>query len=286
MDNAPFTLSTPVDWTSPVVFSSPHSGARYPDMFVRRSVLSATVLRSSEDAHVDALFDAVPQFGAHLLSAVFPRAWVDLNRRQDEFDPALIEGAPRGVLNPRVASGLGVIPRVVSGGRAIYRGKISRQEAQSRIEAVWRPYHARLDALLGQTRVRFGEAILVDCHSMPREAVANVRTKSGRRPEIVVGDRYGASAANEYVTQIEVAFRRQGFEVARNTPFAGAYIAQHYGRPMDGQHAVQVEIDRALYMNEVTLERSVHFNAVAEAISAAAMEIADIGQQKRALAAE
>ena len=152
MSKAPYLLQRPPAWTSRVIFCSPHSGAAYPDSLIRRSVLDRLALRSSEDAYVDRLFAGVTDFGAVMLSATLPRAWVDLNRRSDEFDPALIEGAPRGTLNPRVASGLGVIPRVVAGGRAIYHGKITKAEADARIANVWAPYHACLETLTTQAR--------------------------------------------------------------------------------------------------------------------------------------
>ncbi|WP_043871331.1 N-formylglutamate amidohydrolase [Celeribacter indicus] len=286
MTQQPFVLHRPKERTSCVVFSSPHSGCRYPPDMMQRSVLDPLVLRSSEDAHVDKLYGEVPRFGAVLLSAVYPRAYVDLNRRADELDPALIEGAPRAGLNPRVASGLGVIPRVVSGGRNIYRGKMSRAEAQGRIDAVWHPYHRLLQALIEEARGLFGQAVLIDCHSMPREAVLAVRGGKGRRPDVVIGDRYGASAAPGIVSEVEAAFRAQGFDVARNVPFAGAFVTQNYGRPSRRSHAIQVEIDRSLYMDERTLTPHSDFDAVRARITAAAEAIAGIGGKALPLAAE
>ncbi len=286
MSQAPYLLSRPEARTSSVVFASPHSGRNYPEDMVRDSLLDALTLRSSEDAHVDRLFSGVPKHGAVFLSAVYPRAWVDLNRRADELDPALIHGVPRVGLNPRIASGLGVIPRVVAGGRAIYRGKMSRAEAQARLESVWHPYHRLLQALLEESQSLFGEAILIDCHSMPREALATFRSAKGQRPDIVIGDRYGASASPEIVREVEAAFRAEGFTVARNVPFAGAFIAQHYGRPSRGQHAIQVEIDRGLYMNERTLEPRPDFAAVRRRLDAAAAAVTEIGRDRGRLAAE
>ncbi len=246
-----YDLRAPRAPDTPVVFASPHSGRCYAPAFLERTVLTARQLRSSEDAFVDRLFASAPDHGAPLLAAHMPRAWIDVNRAADELDPALIEGLPRGPRNPRVASGLGVVPRVVSGGRAIYRGKIPAEEATARIDGIWAPYHATLARLLREQFARFGQAILVDCHSMPHEALDGM--VSGRRPDVVLGDRYGAAAAPRIVDRVEAAFAEAGFAVSRNAPFAGAFTAQHYGRPAEGYHVVQVEIDRALYMDEATV---------------------------------
>lgn len=283
---APYLLQRPEQRTSSVVFASPHSGRAYPKEMLAHGLLDALQLRSSEDAHVDRIFSRVPEFGAVLLSATYPRAWVDLNRRSDELDPALIEGVPRVGMNPRIASGLGVIPRVVSGGRAIYRGKMSRAAAQDRLDQVWTPYHRLLQSVLEESHALFGQAILIDCHSMPREALSTVRTGQKKRPEIIIGDRYGASANLEIVKAVESAFRAQGFIVSRNVPFAGAYVTQHYGRPSRQFHAIQVEIDRSLYMNEATLEPRRDFTAFRERITAAVRIITEIGAERLPLAAE
>ena len=195
---APYHLSNPDELRSAVVFASPHSGSDYTADFLTQSLLNEKTIRSSEDAFVDLLFDAVPDFGSPLLKAAAPRAFVDLNRSADELDPALISGARRHGYNPRVASGLGVIPRVVANGRAIYSGKISMAEATHRLDAFWRPYHAALQQLLDNAHAHFGQAILIDCHSMPHEAIDGVAKSSGKRPEIVLGDRFGAAAAVSY----------------------------------------------------------------------------------------
>ena len=288
MPKVAFHLDLPEAATSCAVFASPHSGRDYPWSFLRTTVLDEHAIRSSEDAFVDRLFDCAPQFGAPLLRAGAPRAFLDLNRAPDELDPALIEGVSRGSHNPRVASGLGVVPRVVSNGRAIYRGKMPLSEAERRIARYWHPYHAQLRELVESARSRFGEAILIDCHSMPHEAVDGVARNSARRPEIVIGDRFGASASAEIVSRVEAAFTRAGLSVVRNAPFAGAYVTQAYGRPSRQQHAIQIEIDRSVYMDEARIRPSADFQAFRRVLRGVVAEIAAIGHrdQDKPLAAE
>ena len=281
-----FTLRMPSTVTTPVVFSSPHSGRDYGPAFVAQSALDAHTLRSSEDAFVDELFADAPTFGAPLLAARVPRAWIDLNRACDELDPALIEGVLRGGHNPRISSGLGVIPRVVANGRAIYAGRIGRAEAEARIETAWRPYHATLRTLTDDALARFGEAVLIDCHSMPHEAIEAHARPGQPRPEVVLGDRFGAAARRDVMDRIEAAFLSAGFRVARNAPFAGAYITQAYGRPSRNAHAVQIEIDRALYMDEASIARRPDFDVFRTLIGSVVAEITGARPARLPLAAE
>ena len=286
MSGYAYTLRLPTTVTTPVVFSSPHSGRDYGPAFVAQSALDAHTLRSSEDAFVDELFADAPACGAPLLAARVPRAWIDLNRAYDELDPALIEGVPRGGHNPRISSGLGVIPRVVANGRAIYAGRIGRAEAEARIETAWRPYHATLRSLTDDALARFGEAVLIDCHSMPHEAIEAHARPGHPRPEVVLGDRFGAAARRDVMDRIEAAFLSAGFRVARNAPFAGAYITQAYGRPSRNAHAVQIEIDRALYMDEARITRRPDFNAFRDLIGSVVAEITGARAARLPLAAE
>ncbi|WP_210528669.1 N-formylglutamate amidohydrolase [Rubellimicrobium arenae] len=272
-----FQITRPERRTTSVVFASPHSGREYPKAFLDRAELDARAIRSSEDAFVDLLFDCAPAHGAPFLRARASRAFVDLNRAADELDPALIEGVRRPVHNPRVASGLGVIPRVVAGGRPIHRGRIALSEAQGRIDGYWRPYHEALQDLLVESHLAFGEAILIDCHSMPHEAIESVGTPGGARPDVVLGDRFGAAASTAIVDQIEAAFTGAGLRVSRNMPFAGAYIVQHYGRPSRRQHAVQVEIDRSLYMDERRVEPLARFEEFRTLLGAVVARLTAIG---------
>ncbi|AXI48215.1 N-formylglutamate amidohydrolase [Sulfitobacter sp. SK012] len=286
MTHPAFEVLQPDRNRSCVVFASPHSGRDYPWSFLRTTVLNEHAIRSSEDAFVDRLFDCAPDFGAPFIKAEAPRAYVDLNRAADELDPALIEGVRRLGHNPRVASGLGVIPRVVANGRAIYRGKMSMDEATMRIESCWRPYHAMVQTLLDAAHDRHGQAVLLDCHSMPHEAIDGVARAGMTRPDVVLGDRFGAAASGDVVDRVEAAFVAAGFNVTRNSPFAGAYITQAYGRPQRGQHAVQIEIDRSLYMNETLIRPNANFDAVREALRGVVADVAQIGQGRVPLAAE
>ena len=284
-DRLPYRLMLPARRTTSVIFASPHSGRDYPDAFLRRSVLDAQTIRSSEDAFIDRLLDPAPGLGAPLLAATVPRAYVDLNRAAEELDPALIEGARPVPHNPRVVSGLGVIPRVVAGGRAIRSGKMTLAEAEARIAGAWRPYHAALSALMDESVASFGEAILIDVHSMPHEAVEGASSRAPR-PQIVLGDRFGATAAPDILERIEEAFAVEGLTVSRNVPFAGAYVLQAHGRPSRGRHAVQIEIDRALYMDEALILPHAGYGAFALLMRRVLSRIVAMGVQEMPLAAE
>lgn len=281
-----FRLDHPRRITSSVVVASPHSGRHYPASFLRQSVLDERMIRSSEDAFMDKLVGAAPSLGAPLLSAEWPRAYLDLNRAEDELDPGVIEGVGRVVQTPRINSGLGVIPRVVANGRVIYRGKLTRTEAEERIEGIWRPYHAALEDLLLQARTDFGKAVLLDFHSMPHEALDAVARPGTPRPQVVLGDRFGASADGEIMDVLEQGFLEAGLVVSRNAPFAGAYVTQRYGRPAKGYHAIQIEIDRALYMNERLILPNEDFDRVRRVISGVLARVIQALPGRVALAAE
>jgi N-formylglutamate amidohydrolase len=268
-----FLLKRPTRQTGPVIFASPHSGRDYPADFLAQAMLDKQAIRSSEDAFVDQLFQAAPASGAPLLAARAPRAFIDLNRAADELDPAVIDGIARAPHNPRISSGLGVIPRVVAGGRQIYRGKLTLSEAEARISRFWHPYHRALASLIEDTRTSFGGAVLIDCHSMPHEAIEAHSRPGQPRPEVVLGDRFGVAAGREVMDRVEAAFASAGLRVVRNAPFAGAYVAQTYGRPSRGVHVVQVEIDRALYMDEARVEPLAGFSAFCGLIAGVVAEL-------------
>jgi N-formylglutamate amidohydrolase len=286
MANPVFSLRMPADRRSCAVFSSPHSGAAYPEDFMVRTQLEPLQLRSSEDAFVDELFGRAPDAGAPLLAARVPRACVDLNRAPDDLDPALIAGAVRRYLNPRIAAGLGVIPRVVGEGRAIIDGKLPLAEAERRLADFWHPYHAKLRQLLDEARAAFGTAILFDCHSMPHDALGSAPLVWGRRPDVILGDRFGVACDRWLIDAADEVFTAEGFVVARNAPFAGGYITQTYGRPRQAVHALQIEVDRGLYMDETRIERLPGFASVAARLSAAVARLAAIGPRPVRVAAE
>ena len=275
--------------TSAVIFASPHSGRTYGAEFLRASILDEVALRSSEDAFVDLLLGAAPDAGSPVLLGAVPRAYVDYNRAATELDPALIQDLPKGGMNARVLSGLGVIPRVVAGARAIYSGKISRADADTRLSRFWHPYHAQLTALMIRQRTRFGRASLFDMHSMPHDAIGSGNGFTTARPEIVLGDRFGAACHPDISARVSEVFTAAGLRVARNAPFAGAYIVQRYGQPAVGQHVIQIEIDRALYMDEQHVRPSPDFAAFQALMDNVVPALSDIGRDTdsvRAMAAE
>jgi N-formylglutamate amidohydrolase len=243
----------PQSQTVPLVFASPHSGNKYPPEFVAASRLDPVSLRRSEDCFVDQLFRAAPDHGAPLLRALFPRAFIDPNREPFELDPAMFEDALPSYANTssaRVAAGLGTIARVVTNGQEIYRAKLRFAEAADRIGTYYRPYHRALQDLLEATRRRFGCYLLIDCHSMPSIG-GPMDPDAGRgRADFVIGDCFGSSCFDGVAGAVETALKDMGFTVLRNRPYAGGYTTSHYGKPTTGAHAVQIEINRALYMDE------------------------------------
>jgi N-formylglutamate amidohydrolase len=259
----PFTILRPERHSAAAVLNSPHSGSHYPQAFLGSTRLQATALRRSEDCYVDELFAVAPEAGAPLLKANFPRAYLDLNREPNELDPHLIEGPlPRSAnaSSVRVVGGLGTIPRVVSEGEEIYRRKIPLSEALARIAQLYEPYHRALGELMAKARAGFGAALLIDCHSMPSTAASS--SPNAPLPDIVIGDRHGSTTTVALVERLEHLFRRHGLKVQRNRPYAGGFITECYGRPAKGFHAVQIEINRAIYMNERTLVRHSGFSTL------------------------
>jgi N-formylglutamate amidohydrolase len=264
------SLTGPARPATPLVLGSPHSGDVYPADFVSSSRLPAQTLRRSEDAHVDALATpAAEALGAPLLAARFPRAFLDVNREPFELDPRLFDGRLPAFANTRslrVAGGLGVVPRIVGEGLEIYARRLPLAEGLARIEALHAPYHDALEGLLARARAEFGLAVLIDCHSMP---AAPTQRAAGERLDIVVGDRFGSSAAPELVAAVVEAFRQAGRRVGLNKPYAGGYVTERHGRPAQGLHAIQIEIARDLYMDERTLQPHGGFDRVAADLTAA-----------------
>jgi N-formylglutamate amidohydrolase len=255
----PFVVSEPREQTAPFVFCSPHSGSCYPSILLERSRLDAHTLRKSEDCFVDELFGDVAALGAPLIAARFPRAYLDVNREPYELDPELFSEALPEFANTqtmRVVGGLGTVARIVADGEEIYREHLPLGAAIERIERLYKPFHATLAQLIERTRRRFGIAILVDCHSMPS---ASMNQPGGTRPDFVIGDRFGASCDAKVTRLFREAIAQRGYQVQLNRPYAGGFITEHYGQPFKSVHALQIEINRGLYLNENKLTRMAGF---------------------------
>ncbi len=263
----PFLVKTSTGAPSPFVFAAPHSGRHYPSSMRSATGLTDQALRMSEDAFVDELFCDARQHGACLMVATHARAYLDLNRSENELDadmfhPVLDESKLEA--SHRVKAGLGIIPRLVAEGLPIYSAPLPAREASQRIEAVYRPYHSQLRDLLAARKKHFGQAVLVDCHSMPSEAKQSRRRLRAVGPDIVLGDNWGSACARELTSLAEELLIRAGFKVRRNVPYSGGFSTQHYGNPNQGRHALQIEINRAIYMNEKTLAPLDTFTEVRE----------------------
>ncbi len=266
-DVAPVDVLTTAEQRVPFVFSSPHSGRFYPERFLAMTRLDANAIRRSEDCYVDELFGGAVALGAPMVRANFPRAYLDANREPWELDPRMFaEPVPPhcNIRSARVAGGLGTVPRLVGEGLDIYAGRLPLEEALGRIEAAYKPFHESLRQLVTRTRVAFGYAVLIDCHSMP----ASVRVRdTGARPDFIVGDRFGTSASRALTEAAIALLSEMGYLVAHNKPYAGGFITEHYGRPARRLHALQIEVNRGLYMNERTFEKTAGFDALREDIT-------------------
>lgn len=272
----PFEILEPDDWRGPAVFNSPHSGSIYPLPFLAAARLDLTTLRRSEDSFVDDLFAGVVRRGFPMMRAHFPRCYVDVNREPYELDPRMFDGRLPSFANTRsmrVAGGLGTVARVVGDAQEIYDQRIPVDDAMRRIEGLYKPYHRALRRLVTRTHREFGAAILVDCHSMPSTASHHDERP---RADVVLGDRYGTSCVAAISEAVEAALRDFGYSVSRNKPYAGGFITEHYGNPPAGLHAIQLEINRALYMDERRFERTAHFARVAGDLEALAERLASI----------
>jgi N-formylglutamate amidohydrolase len=266
-----FAIDEPVSVMSPVVFASPHSGRLYPPAFLEACAANMLDLRRIEDAYVDRLLSEVQQSGAPVIYGLVARACIDLNRSEAEMDPAMfVDPLPQwqGPRSPRVEAGLGCIPRVAFNGTPIYGHKLTRKEAEARIDGVYRPYHRALSALLKRAQAMFGQAWLIDCHSMPADA-----EPSSRAPDIVIGDRFGGSCGYGLAEYVEGLFRQRGYSTARNAPYAGGFATLTHGQPGEGRHALQIEVRRRLYLDEDRVEPTDGFLTLRRDMSEIAGEI-------------
>ncbi len=260
----PFEIRSGAEQRVPFLFNSPHSGRYYPDRFLAMARLDRNAIRRSEDCYVEELFGGAVALGAPMLAANFPRAYLDVNREPWELDPRMFaEPVPSfcNIRSARVAGGLGTVPKLVGEGLDIYSGRLPLAEAVARIETVYKPYHETLKRLLTRTHARFGYAVLIDCHSMP----ASIRVgDNGVRPDFIIGDRFGISATAALTETAIGLLTGMGYTVAHNKPYAGGFITEHYGRPARHLHALQIEVNRGLYMNERTFQKSAGFDALAD----------------------
>jgi N-formylglutamate amidohydrolase len=272
----PFTLIRPPALLAPVVLCSPHSGRVYPRAFLEAARLDPLTLRKSEDCYVDELFQPVVDLGVPLIAARFPRAYLDVNREPYELDPELFVGRLPAFANTqsaRVVGGLGTIARIVADTEEIYRERLPIGAAFERIERLYAPFHRALADLLEETRARFGTAVLIDCHSMPS---ATAGQPSGGRPHFVLGDRFGASCDARLTRFTREVLQRAGYDVQVNRPYAGGFITEHYGNPGQGVHALQVEINRALYLDEATFSKTRHFDGLARTLHDVAARVFEV----------
>jgi N-formylglutamate amidohydrolase len=259
----PFEIVEPAAWRAPIIFNSPHSGSVYPDEFLSASRIDLPALRRSEDSFMDELIAGLSVRGFPTVRVNFPRSYVDVNREPYELDPRMFAGRLPSFANTRsmrVAGGLGTIPRVVGDGQEIYRERLLVDDALARIEALYKPYHRALRRLINKAHQAFGTVVMVDCHSMPSIGVSR---DEPRRPDVVIGDRYGTSCAPLLADMVEETMGRLGYSVGRNKPYAGGFITEHYGNPASGLHTIQLELNRAIYMDERRRERSARFARVA-----------------------
>ncbi len=274
-----FRIERPAAQTAPVVLASPHSGRVYPASFLDASQLDRHAVRRSEDAFVEDLFAAAPDFGMPLMHAQFPRAFVDANREPYELDPAMFsEPLPDWIntASPRVAAGLGTVARIVAGGAEIYRRPLRLDDVLDRIRQHYEPYHRALGELVRETRDAFGFCLLVDCHSMPSIGAPG-GWAAGGNTDIVLGDCHGSTCARSVVTMVERTLAESGLSVRRNKPYAGGYTTRHYARPHAGVHTLQIEINRALYMDEVALCKNAGFDPLADKLRRLLARLADVG---------
>lgn len=250
---------------APVVFASPHSGTLYPRDLMDRLSLPLLNLRRTEDAFVDQLFSNAPEKGAVLIKANYARSYVDLNRDARELDEEMFsDGLPRtaGMPGTRVKAGLGCLPKVGSTGEVFYKAPLTKLQGVRRLELVHDAYHQRLKSELEAFKETWPEHILIDCHSMPSRQPGRPKM-----PDIVLGDRFGSSCSGRLTGLTERFFRKAGYTVARNAPYAGGYTTRAYGRPRRGAHVLQIEINRGLYLDEQTVEKGSGFVAMQKTVS-------------------
>jgi N-formylglutamate amidohydrolase len=266
LEARPYRIKKAAGGPTPVICASPHSGRIYPAAMMAASMLSEVAIRRSEDAHVDELVADAPTFGHTLIAAAYARAYLDVNREPWELDPAMFADelpAFARARTARVAAGLGAIARVVCEGQEIYARKLTFAEAEARMRLVHEPYHRALSQLIADAKSRHGVAILIDWHSMPAAA----GTRGAEVFDVVLGDRFGSSCGAAVTRLVERRLNELGYRTSRNAPYAGGYTTEYYGRPGRGVHALQVELSRALYVDEETLRPTEGFTRLKDDLS-------------------
>jgi N-formylglutamate amidohydrolase len=257
----------------PLVVDSPHSGRAYPEDFGH--VAPMELLRRAEDAFVDDLFEAVPRYGAGFLKALFPRSYIDPNRHEGEIDETMLAAAwPRNLkITERTEMGLGLIRRLIKGNVAIYDRLLSVAEVEARIARYHRPYHDELEVMLDEAHARFGGVWHINAHSM--KAMGRRKGQSIPRDDFVLGDLEGESCDAVFTEFVAQTLREFGYTVRLNHPFKGAELVTRFGRPRDGRHSLQIEINRSLYMDEDKIEKTEGFEALQRDIDRLLAAVAD-----------
>src|SRR3979411_515408 len=272
----PFEIVEPAIWRAPIIFNSPHSGSIYPLEFLNASRIDLAALRRSEDSFMDELIADLSDRGFPTVRVNSPRSYVDVNREPYELDPRMFTGRLPSFANTRsmrVAGGLGTIPRAGGDGQESDRERLAVDDALGRIEALYKPYHRALRRLINKAHQAFGTVVVVDCHSIPSIGVSR---DEPRRPDMVIGDRYGTSCAALLPDMVEETMSGLGYSVGRNKPYAGGFITEHYGNPASGLHTIQLELNRAIYMDERRRERGARFNQVIADFAALADALATV----------
>jgi N-formylglutamate deformylase len=260
-------LAVPDHGGAPLILDSPHSGREHPDDF--QPLIAPDELRRVEDAYVDQLFARAPEFGAVLLSALFPRTYIDANRAASDVDPTMLRGRwhepPRPTEKSRLGHGL--VWKSFPPDRPLYAGRLPVEHVRARVEGYWRPYHEALETEIHRLRAVHGAVWHLNCHSMPSSSSPFVPGRAGARADFVLGDRDGSSCDRGFTLFARDVLERMGYSVRLNDPYRGAELVRAYSDPANGRHSLQIEINRALYLNEDTLEPNEGFDALRESLT-------------------
>ena len=277
-----FYINSPEDLQSPILISSPHSGNFYPENFIDMTELSIMDLRSSEDSYIDQIFESSVDIGSHLIKAIYPRTYVDVNREPFELDPLMFKTKLPAYINTksdRVLSGLGTIAKYAGNQKMIYKESLDFDEIINRINRIYHPYHYNLRKLIKEIINKYGFCILLDCHSMP--SVGLPLNYKNQKIDITLGNMNGLSCSDLLLNKINNILNNKGFNVSFNNPYAGGFITQNYGRPLNGVHAIQIEINREIYLDETNIQKKSNFHKIKKLFSAVLFELNDFVYTKK-----